>query len=118
MRKFLYTFLFCLLSFSVYADEPIDTGILTLGTAKELTISGLLLVAVWFLWSSHKDTKAELQKVRDERDKQMQELNSKLYELSLNQSLGVAEFKRVIEENSKVIQEHGKMLERFFERNR
>lgn len=117
MRRTLYTLLFCLVCFSVYADEPIDTGILTLGTAKELTISGLLLIAVWFLWNSHKDTKAELNAVRNEKEKQIQEINQKMYDLSLNQNLGLAEFKRIIEANTAAIESYGKLLEKLWEKS-
>lgn len=111
MKKLFLTFYFTLFTF--YSFSQVDSGeVLSFVNIEKVTISGLLLLACWFLYKESKDTKNKLDQIREEKDKQIQELNSKIFEYSVKQTEMFTEFKQVVIENTKTLESYGRLLEK------
>lgn len=111
MKKLLLIIYLSLFSFSTYSQTE-ATDVLSLVNIEKITISGLLLLACWFLYKESKDAKVRIEEIRQEKDKQIQELNTKIYEYSVKQTEMFSEFKQVVMENTKTLESYGRLLEK------
>lgn len=111
MRKLFLTFYLSLFSISSFSQSE-ATDIISVVNIEKITISGLLLLACWFLYKESKDTKIRLEEIREEKDRQIQELNTKIYEYSVKQTEMFSEFKQVVMENTKTLENYGRLLEK------
>lgn len=102
---------FLFFSFSAYSQVT-ETEITSLVNVEKLTLSGLLMLACWFFYKDGQQNKSELKQIREEKDKQIQELNNKMYEYTVKQTEMFTEFKQVVLENTKTLESYGRLLEK------
>ena len=103
MKKLFLIFYLSLYSFTSYSQAE-DTDFISFVNIEKITTSGLLLLACWTLYKKSKDTEIKLEEIRTEKDKQIQELNTKIYEYSVKQTEMFSEFKQVVLENTKTLE--------------
>lgn len=111
MKKLFLIFYLSLYSFTSYSQAE-ATDFISFVNIEKITTSGLLLFACWALYKKSKDTETKLEEIRTEKDKQIQELNTKIYEYSVKQTEMFSEFKQVVLENTKTLESYGRLLEK------
>lgn len=84
------------------------TDISQIISIKELTVSGILLLIIYYFWKRTSTLEAKV----DEYIKQKDEGEKRYYDLIIKSNEILAENNRIINENSKIIQK----LERVFEK--
>lgn len=115
MKKTLLTFYLSIITFTSFSQSEAG-DVISLVNIEKITTSGLLLLACWFLYKESKDAKTRIEEIREEKDKQIQELNTKIYEYSVKQTEMFSEFKQVVLENTKTLESYGRLLEKISEK--
>ena len=106
------TVLAIMLAFPLLLYAQTVEEVSSLISVRDISINGLLILGITYLYRSGNQTKTELNQKIEARDLQLKEANDKIYNLQITYLTTFNDFKIALNENTRVMQENGRILEK------